>query len=359
MKQIKNSYCCVGAMSGTSLDGLDLLVCELTYTQKKWSYTFIKCCTIAYSKTWLERLKTAPSLSGRALLLLHRQYGTWMGEAINSFLQDESIKPDLIASHGHTVFHEPDLNLNFQVGDGNMVAAQTGIQTVSDFRSLDVCLNGQGAPLVPVGDAHLFSNYSACVNIGGFANVSCQENDKRIAWDMCPVNYVVNRLVADKGLQMDKGGEVGRKGVVLPQLLQELNDLSYYQLDAPKTLSQEWVDKYFWKLIHASSHHALEDIIRTCYEHFSIVISHDLNNLVPDGSVLFTGGGVKNTFLIQLIAEKYTGNVSVPNEQLIDYKEALVFALLGVLRLRSEVNCWQSVTGADTDSCSGVINSGK
>ncbi len=343
-------------MSGTSLDGLDVVLCELNYIDNQWSYEFVDCSTIVYDSEMKNALKSAPILMVKELLELHRHYGKWLGEQVNDFMKGRGEEPIFIASHGHTVFHEPDVHLNFQLGDGNMIAAVTGISTVSDFRSMDVCLNGQGAPLVPVGDKLLFSDYDACVNIGGFANVSCELNGQRIAWDICPVNFVINRLISALGLSMDEGGQIGQKGMLIPELLDELDSIAYYQKAAPKSLAQEWVEDCFWPIIDRYRNFDLSDVLRTCYEHMSTAIANDINEKVSVGKVLFTGGGVYNSFLMRLIRAKLKAELVIPDKQLVEYKEALVFALLGALRYRGEINCLKSVTGADRDCSSGIIN---
>jgi anhydro-N-acetylmuramic acid kinase len=342
-------------MSGTSLDGLDMVLCELKKQGNKWTYHINKSATIDYSSKWKERLKHSVDLPGKQLLLLHREYGSWLGNAISDFLTNVDKQPDLVASHGHTVFHEPENNFNFQLGDANMIAAKTGITTVSDFRSLDVCLNGQGAPLVPIGDQLLFSEYDACVNIGGFVNVSCDIDGGRKAWDICPANFVINRLVDRIGLSMDKDGAIGQQGHIVQALLDELNALPYYEMHAPKSLAQEWVDTAFWPVLNKYDSESLPNIIRTCYQHFTLVISHELSQYAENGKVLFTGGGVLNEFLMSLIRQYCKAQVIIPDIQLVDYKEALVFALLGVLRLNGDTNCLKTVTGADRDCSSGIV----
>ncbi|MCG8582880.1 MAG: anhydro-N-acetylmuramic acid kinase [Bacteroidales bacterium] len=355
IKQIKNSYCCVGLMSGTSLDGLDMVLCRLENHNHQWNYRIEKSVTIDYSPEWKRQLKQSVDLSGKQLLLLHRRYGEWLGERVKEFLAKETVQPDLVASHGHTVFHEPENNFNFQLGDATMVAAKTGITTVSDFRSLDICLNGQGAPLVPIGDQLLFSEYDACVNIGGFVNVSCDIDGIRKAWDICPANFIINRLVDTIGLSMDKDGALGEQGHVIQPLLDELNALPYYQQQAPKSLAQEWVDHSFRPIVDKFTAHALPDVLRTCYEHFALVISKELNRYINIGKVLFTGGGVYNVFLMKLIKQHCEAELVIPDKQIVDYKEALVFAFLGVLRLRGEDNCIKTVTGADQSSSAGIV----
>lgn len=358
-KQINNSYCCVGLMSGTSLDGLDLVLCQLEQRDEVWNYKINKCTTIVYSSEWRRDLQNAPNLTALGLISLHRKFGLWIAKQVLAFIDKEDVEIDFIASHGHTVFHEPDKQVNFQLGDGATVAAHTGITTVSDFRSLDICLKGQGAPLVPIGDKLLFGEYDACANIGGFANVSFTNNDQVMAWDICPVNFVINRLVNTIGLEMDKDGEMGAKGACIESLLEQLNSLEYYKKDAPKSLSQEWVDTVFFPLLKPYEKYELNDVIRTCYEHFSDVIAKDINAVVQQGRCLFTGGGVYNNYLIKRVSDKLNSELIVPSSSLIDFKEALVFALLGALRVSEQTNCLSSVTGSVVDNCSGIINLGR
>lgn len=355
IKQLNNSYCCVGLMSGTSLDGLDMVMCEFAANEGQWGFKLHKQATINYSDDWRSRLKEAPLLAGRDLMLLHREYGKWVAHQVNAFLDGSIQKPDFIASHGHTIFHEPDKGLNFQLGDGNMIAALTGITTISDFRSLDVCLGGQGAPLVPIGDELLFGGYAACVNIGGFVNVSVISGQQRLAWDICPANFVVNRLVNRLGLDMDKDGAIGAAGTVIPALLTELNALSFYKTNAPKSLAQEWVEQFIWPLFNRYNDCLLGDCIRTFYEHIAHVVAADLNRMAESGRILFTGGGVYNQFLMNLIRSKLRAEVVIPEPALVEYKEALVFAFLGLLKYTGQTNCLKSVTGALHDSSSGVV----
>ncbi|MCU4162991.1 anhydro-N-acetylmuramic acid kinase [Carboxylicivirga caseinilyticus] len=355
LEQINKSYCCVGLMSGTSLDGLDIALCNLSINDGKWSYSFVKTQTVKYSEEWERQLRRAYFSNGSELMQLHRDYGKWLGQQVAFFLQDVEEKVDFIASHGHTIYHEPWNQMNFQLGDGGMIAAVTGITTISDFRSLDICFRGQGAPLVPVGDHLLFDRYTACVNLGGFANVSVLMDERRIAWDICAVNFILNKLAQRTGKEFDEDGQLGRKGQVIDSLLQKLNNLEYYQLTAPKSLGQEWVEKELWPVINEYANDPVENIARTYYEHVATIFSKDLNAF-QKGEVLFTGGGVNNGYLMDLFKEKLNHQLIIPDQNLIDYKEALIFAFLGVLRFRGENNCWSSVTGASKDSCSGVIH---
>lgn len=355
IKQLNKSYCCLGLMSGTSLDGLDMVLCNLNINNGKWSYSFVKTQTVGYSKVWRDRLRGAISLDGYELIKLHREYGFWLGGQVKMFLNDVKEKPCFIASHGHTVFHEPSKRFNFQLGDGAAVAAEAGITTISDFRSLDICLGGQGAPLVPVGDELLFGQYSACVNLGGFANVSCRIDDRRVAWDICAMNFILNRLVKIIGKEYDDCGLMGEKGRIVSRMMKELEEISYYKQVFPKSLGQEWTENVLWPIITKYLDEPLEDVLRTYYEHVAVVIANDLS-CVSDGEVLFTGGGVHNSFLMELITKRLCLGVVIPERSLVDYKEALIFALLGALRWDEEVNCLSPVTGAKKNSSSGVIN---
>ncbi|TAJ06827.1 anhydro-N-acetylmuramic acid kinase [Marinilabiliaceae bacterium JC017] len=348
-------YTIVGVMSGTSLDGLDLVLCEYYKNENKWDFEVKKHTTLPYSHEWFERLKNAPTLAGLELITLHRQYGQWIGSAINNFLADEKKHCELIASHGHTVFHKPHEKVSFQAGDGAIIAAETGITTISDFRTLDIALGGQGAPLVPIGDALLFEQYDVCVNLGGFANLSMETDDRRLAWDICPVNFVLNRLMMKLGKSYDDRGINGRKGKVITELYQQLNQLPYYGYTAPKSLGQEWIENEFQPILDSYNDCEIHDVLRTCYAHFADRITHDIN-LKNGSQVLFSGGGAKNDFLMALIAEKLKASVVIPNEVIVDYKEAIVFGFLGLLRWLKQPNCLASVTGASSDAVSGVVH---
>jgi anhydro-N-acetylmuramic acid kinase len=199
-----NSWLVVGAMSGTSLDGLDLAAVEFRRSENRWNFSIVAANTVKYFNEWEGKLRTAPELSGEKLIELHNIYGKFTGQQINRFIKNHRLLPDLIASHGHTVFHQPEKGFTFQAGNGACIAAETGITTVADFRTGDVAMGGQGAPLVPVGDRLLFPEYESCLNLGGFANISFEQNGKRIAFDICPVNFILNDLARKWGNRSTK-----------------------------------------------------------------------------------------------------------------------------------------------------------
>lgn len=341
----------IGVMSGTSLDGLDIALCNFSFG-KKWSFKIIKAVTFPYPTEWKNRLERAPDASGLELTILNKEYGNYIGVLINDFLKNEKEHVDIIASHGHTVFHQPDKRFTLQIGDGLEIATTTGITTISDFRSLDIALGGQGAPLVPIGDMLLFSEYDYCINIGGFANISFDNKDKRLAYDICPANIILNQIAKQLNFEYDKNGELGKAGKINNELLNKLNSIKYYTLSHPKSLGKEWLDSIFIPVIENTSI-SLQDKLRTIYEHISFQINQSIKN--SNSKVLITGGGAFNQFLIDLIKQKSSNKIIIPNKQIIEYKEALIFAFLGLLKYQDNINCLATVTGASRNSSCGVV----
>ena len=343
-KNIK--YRVLGVMSGTSLDGLDLVICNFSKT-KNWEFSIEKSITLAYSKYWKETLQNLHSKSATEIKLIDKKYGVFIGYEINIFLDTEKV--DFISSHGHTIFHDPTNNYALQIGDGNEISNTTNTTTINDFRSLDISLNGQGAPLVPIGDLHLFPNYKYCVNLGGFSNISIKNNGVITAYDICPVNIVLNEVCQQLEIEYDNNGGIAKSGKLIPILLEQLNSLNFYKQKPPKSLSREWVEKNIYPLL---KNYKTEDILNTFCEHIAIQIGVFLKN----ESALFTGGGVLNTYLIERIKYYSYSKIIIPNNTLINFKESLIFAFLGVLRIENQVNCLQSVTGAKRDNSGGVIH---
>ena len=288
----KKEYKAIGLMSGTSLDGLDMVYVVFREHDGKWQYEIEKADTKSYDPEWKESLKMSFYQSGEALTALDAEYGRYLGQKVKEFVREQGIQEvDFVASHGHTVFHRPDLGYNLQIGNGAHLYATCGIPVVCDFRTLDVAFGGQGAPLVPIGDKLLFSEYDYCLNIGGFANVSFDnEQGKRIAYDLCPANYVLNRLMRTKGHDYDKDGETARSGRVNRELFDALNALEYYHREPPKSLAQEWVDKHVMPLVEACNDE-FANVIATLTEHSAYQIAR---NFRPGARVLVTGGGAYN-----------------------------------------------------------------
>ena len=344
-------YRAIGVMSGSSLDGLDLAACTFTRYNNRWTFSIDHAVTLAYPPEWEAKLAGSRHLNGEELQFFHSRYGKYIGEKVNDFIRERGFRPDLIASHGHTVFHQPEKGFTFQAGNGAAIAAETGITTVADFRIADVGLGGQGAPLVPAGDRYLFPGYDFWLNLGGFGNISMMDGTRIIAFDICPVNYALNHFSRLNGKPYDDKGNTGKTGKVDTSLLDQLNRLLFYKLQPPKSLGREWMEKIFFPCIENASL-PVQDLLRTIYEHIAQQIAGIIDQ---PGKLLATGGGVYNTFLMELICEKAAVDVEIPGDEIIQYKEALIFAFLGVLRLLGEVNCFASVTGARKDSSCGAV----
>jgi anhydro-N-acetylmuramic acid kinase len=281
--------------------------------------------------------------------------GHYLGQMVNRFRQEHPGPCDAVASHGHTIFHQPQLMLTTQIGDGDAIAAETGLPVVFNFRNLDVALGGQGAPLVPIGDRLLFGQYDACLNLGGFSNISYEEpSGSRVAFDVCPCNMALNHLSRMEGLAFDKNGQLARSGTVDKALLAKMNALDYYRRPMPKSLGKEWFVSNFLPLFSSGTYDA-RTLLRTTVEHIAEQITWAIKGH-SISTMLVTGGGAHHAFLIQQIRhQRDTLDVIVPDDLIIDYKEALIFAFLGLLRLHGENNCLRSVTGARKDCCGGAV----
>ena len=343
-------------MSGTSLDGLDIAHVEFSFGDT-WTYNLKACQAINYPEELYSRLSSAGKLGGLELAKLDIAYGRWIGEATKIFMDFYRISPDLVVSHGHTIFHQPENGLTLQIGNGYEIRNATEVKTICDLRSKDVSLGGEGAPLVPIGDTLLFSEYDFCLNLGGFSNVSFDKDGSRIAYDICPVNTVLNHLAERLKMKYDTNGEVARKGSLIPDLLDQLNNLGFYFQVPPKSLGIEWVQKHIFPLLR---NHPTENLLYTFCHHISDQIIRSLENhhsLTGTLQLLATGGGAKNNFLMELLKSNAPSNlkIDIPDITLIDFKEAIIFAFLGLLRSEGKVNTLRSVTGAVRDSSGGII----
>ena len=341
----------IGLMSGTSLDGLDIVYVK--FHKKDYSdFEIIHSNTIKYSEFWEGRLKNSIHLDTELLSVLDCDYGQYLGNKTQEFISKNKITSlDFIASHGHTVLHQPDKGITFQVGDGQQIYNITNCTTVSDFRTQDVQFGGQGAPLVPIGDRILFSEYEACLNLGGFANISYEYEDNRIAFDICPVNIVMNYYCKKIGLDYDDKGIIASKGSVHEGLLEDLNCLDYYSKKPPKSLGLAWFIRYVYPLLDEYKLD-VEDVLRTCIQHIAQQISIIFP---PFNHVLFTGGCVCNDFLIKRIQIHSNNQIIIPSDDIINYKEELIFALLVLQKLQGHVNCLYSVNDAQQHHSSGTI----
>lgn len=351
MNQLNKTFQVLGLMSGTSLDGIDICHAQFYQINKQWNYEIVDAKTIQYSKDWLIRLQKSHLINAEELTLLNFDFGYYLGEICNSFLDVKKV--DLIASHGHTVFHNPYKRYTLQIGHGACIASITNHKVVSDFRSQDVALGGQGAPLVPFGDELLFNEYDACINIGGITNISFLKNNERLAFDIAPSNLILNQLCTDYfNLPYDDKGEIAKSGNLNEELFHRLNAWKYFEKEAPKSLGREDIFPNFYEII-TEFNCSPEDKLHTFCKHWAFQVNRIIEENNLNQNTLVTGGGAKNQFLMDIL-KAYT-QITVPDETLIDFKEALIFAFLGLMRELGIENSYKSVTGASKNHCSGAV----
>lgn len=368
--RLMKKYGIIGIMSGTSLDGLDIAYCKFE-KNKKSAHAYLssggwKCKTIyaetkKYNKEWKKKLRDAFRMKKGKLAKLDKEYGKFIGNEILNFTRRKNISPDFISSHGHTVFHQPEKKITFQIGNGKTISSICHLPVVCDFRSGDVAIGGHGAPLVPVADKNLFSEYFFCLNLGGIANVSFDNPmNERIAFDICPVNIPLNRLANKLKKEFDRNGKMASKGKINNTLLVRLNKIPFYDTPPPKSLGREWIEKEFFPIVNSFSS-SIHTKLRTVVEHIAVQISSAVNSqfaasLPHTGfhrSLLVTGGGAYNKFLMERISHYAKPAIILPDDKTIQFKEAMAFAFLGLLKMQGEINILKSVTGAKSDSSGG------
>jgi anhydro-N-acetylmuramic acid kinase len=366
-------YRAIGLMSGSSLDGLDIAFVELQEQAGKWGYEILQADCYPYSDEWGGKLKNAINLSAKEYQLLHADYGHYTGQQINKFIDEHQLhyKVAVIASHGHTTFHIPEKRMTAQLGDGAAIAAETRLPVVTDLRALDVAFGGQGAPIVPIGEKLLLGDYNFFLNLGGIANISHNNPDNYTAFDICPANRVLNMLVNEIGKEYDDGGQIASSGTVDEGLLEKLNALDYYKQPYPKSLANDFGTDIVYPIIKQSGIE-IKNAARTFVEHIVIQMTNTVRNfkisksqntpLGDGGKLLATGGGALNIFLIQQLSkhlQELNIEVVVPDTKLVNFKEALIMAFIGVLRWRQEYNVLPSVTGASRASIGGALWTGQ
>lgn len=355
-------YKVIGLMSGSSLDGLDIVYTLLDETRGQWKFDIQEAECIQYNDEWRSKLRNAQQLSVPEFLKLNTAYGRWIGERVNEFITKHGIDHQVhfIASHGHTVFHDPANHTGCQIGEGATIAAVTGLPVISDLRNLDLALGGQGAPIVPIGDKLLFGKFDYWLNIGGIANITVRDGDTMRAFDVCPANQILNALAEREGKPFDYEGELARQGRIIPHVLSRLNAQGFYKQEAPKSLSNEMARDLVFPILFESSHDN-KDMLRTMVQHIADQVAEAVKRYYtgkPEAGLLVTGGGALNNFLAEQIRETLSPmgiNAIVPYEQVAQYKEALVMALIGALRWREETNVTGNVTGAQRDSIGGAL----
>lgn len=360
-------YKAIGLMSGSSLDGLDIVFAEFHQQFGRWNYEIKNATCYTYPEQWMKRLRSATSLNAYDYQLLHTEYGHYLGQMVNRFIEENGMQYQvaLISSHGHTTFHAPGKRMTAQLGDGAALAAETQLPVVTDLRALDIAFGGQGAPIVPIGEKLLLGDYTYFLNLGGIANISIpsQSNGSIVAFDICAANRVLNMLAEKEGKEYDAGGEMAAAGNVNNALLEKLNQLQYYRDPYPKSLANEFGTETVYPIIENAGL-SNKDAIRTYTQHIADQIRNSIDGAANSvqGKLLATGGGAFNTFLIDTLRKQLEPaniEVVIPDDNLVKYKEALIMALIGVLRWRQEYNVFSSVTGAKRDSIGGALWNGQ
>lgn len=347
-------------MSGTSMDGADFALCEVEYDGQNWKAVVEKALTYPYDEKWRIRLSQLRYQYADVFVKTDVFYGRFLGEQVNRFVKETGITPDLIASHGHTIFHQPEMRMTSQIGCGATLNAVCGIPVVSDFRRADVALGGQGAPLAGLGDEILFPEYDVCLNLGGFSNLSTDFEGRRIAFDVSPCNIVLNRIARELGLAFDEDGRIAESGQIIFPLLNRLNEIGYYKQSGPKSLGREWINKEFWHIVRDFDQEPAPDRMKTLVVHISRQIAASISNVrgndVSNSRVLVTGGGAHNACLIDHLRNETDAEIVVPDKLTVDYKEALIFALLGAMRVKNHANTLHTATGATQPWISGSLD---
>lgn len=352
---MKNKYRVIGLMSGSSMDGVDIALCEFTWLNGNWQWTIVQANTHPYPEQWRVRLAYLAQQSAENFHKTHVFYGHYLGMLVKDFLYQHQLTADFVASHGHTIFHRPELGFTAQIGDGAAISAICGLPVVSDFRSMDLALKGQGAPLVPVGDKLLFGQYDACLNLGGISNISYQQEDKLIAYDISPCNIVLNRVARWLGMPYDAEGQLAATAPHDPDLLAELNELPYYSYKGAKSLGREWINEEFWPIVKMYSDISEAEKMATLNLHIAQQIAAVVNKLGLN-RVLVTGGGAFNKTLLANLGSNSNSHFEVPEAALVNFKEALIFAFLGILRINNQDNVYCSVTGSKRNHVAGALH---
>ena len=345
----------LGLMSGTSLDGLDLALCEFEGSGLSTKFVLKQFVSLPYSTAFKESIQAVfakeqvhfPSLS-----TLNAEIGIKHAELILSALQSWGIKPeeiDLIASHGQTVMHRPmrngkQPNSTLQIGDGDHIALKTGIITLSDFRQKHVAAGGEGAPLAMYGDYFLFSKKGEnriLLNIGGIGNFTFlpahQDPNLILVTDTGPGNTLIDACVRSyfPGFFYDKDARLGMQGLLHPGLLKELMNLDFFHENFPKSTGPEYFNLEKVEQLIQENQWTLTptDLIRTLTEFSAQSIALAIKKYIPEtqASLYVSGGGSQNPLLMQRISELlpevkvgFSSEIGIPT----DAKEAVLFALL-------------------------------
>ncbi len=350
----------LGIMSGSSMDGIDLALCKVEKAGNQFTTEILKAITIPMNETWRVRLSQVKYQTPEVYAKTDIFFGRYLGELADAFRKETGLHVDLVASHGHTVFHNPQKWMTSQIGDGATLYGTCGIPAVTNFRRADVAAGGQGAPLVTLGDEMLFNEYDVCLNLGGFCNISMKTSKGRVAFDVSPCNIVLNRLAREKKLKYDENGAIAESGSIIYPLLEQLNQIPFYQKSAPKSLGREWINKEFWHIVRDFDDHSVEDRMKTLVMHIAVQIANAVEiyaeKSLSEMKILVTGGGAFNQTLMDYISSETDAQIVIPDEQIVNFKEAMVFALLGAMRVHGVPNVMHESTGAKVPVVAGSLD---
>lgn len=354
---MKKIYEGIGVMTGTSLDAIDLAYCRFEEQNDSYVWVCLLAESIEIEARWRDRLMALPQQTAEIYAKTHVYLAHYLGKNIANFIHKHQLRPQFVAVHGQTIFHQPHKNFTAQIGDGETLVSYLQCPLVCNFRNKDVALGGEGAPLVPLGEKYLFPDTRLFLNLGGFANVSYGQQ----AFDIAPCNLVLNALLRafNPDADYDRGGQIARAGKLLPELLAALNALPYYRQKAPKSLGSEWVEQQLFP-IFAAYKPELADGLHTFCEHLAQQTAASVEQLgVQHEQLLITGGGRHHDYLMERLGhhlEPLHISIAETSDELVDFKEAIIFAFLGLRALTGKPNTLKSVTGARQDAVCGSVH---
>ena len=350
-----------GLMSGSSLDGLDVAICDISEENDRLKWEMLTHITIPFTANLTDRFNQIADLTAKELIKLDHEFAAFCARSVTDFAANQNLDIDYIASHGHTIYHEPQDGYTLQIGNGGVIAALSRIPTICDFRVNDIALGGQGAPIVPIVEKYLFPGIKFFLNLGGIANISIH-SDAIIAYDVCPCNQILNQLSQQKGKPYDEGGAMAAQGVVHTELLDSLNSISYFQAQAPKSLDNSWVRNEFYSFFEKSNLAPADGLATMttfiAQQVAAAVRSYEEESVVSTLSeLMITGGGAYNSYLLNCIVNELPENIKIKKSSsaLIEAKEAILMALMGYLRVKEKPNTLTTVTGASGQTCGGAI----
>jgi len=347
----------LGLMSGSSLDGLDIALIFFSddfYESNEWR--LVQSATIPYSPEWVERLKSA--VYNKEVDEIHNNFGTYLGTLVNEFLLNTKIHPELIALHGHTLYHRPEDHISLQLGAAQALADRTNFPAMDNFRIQDILLGGQGAPLAPTVEHWLFSKHKIFLNIGGIVNISSHLSGNIVGFDIGPGNQLLNTLSQEVGMAYDEGGQLGKKGIVIKAVLNQAKENEFYRKAYPKSLSNQWVQQEVIPIFQ-NREYPIEDRMATAIEliGWSLEIALDQMNITHQ-KIIVTGGGAFNTTLIdhlQRFSLNSNNQLIVASEEIVNYKEAILMGLMGFLNITGSNNIFGISTGSKINHCAGNL----